>query len=503
MSEEKTKDITIHLKALDKYDMEVTGPYGLLQYVLKFLTAQYEDIKRFKTPRMHQGEMKTIIKEQKFKFLGSYNNYTNVITCKRGYFYFIVTYLYALKLQYPGKIAYQTDINIKGDLTVIDKWQHQLYKGQLEAIEAALKLKCGLIQLPTAFGKTEIFISVLESYLVKYSHNHVVITVSSNPVKEEIIARLKRYDIKSERVRVINPKGYCRSNDYRRKVDKDWLDKVGLILSDEGHHIKSKSYEKFWNECPNIEYSYAFSATLSTYNLRETIDFEDWDINTKHIIGLTGPCLVYKVGKDYNRQLHYIQARGFFSNTPPDIKGKDHPDKLDFNANLKLECRNPEFKRFIYQTVYKYAYQNNDRIFYMPIPLVAPGFELFDYLNTRGIKVIQWSSGMVRSTDGDVEPNLDSIKNALRTLGYKLMIATSMSNEGIDIEVISGVILAFGRDYKLPIQTAGRARSEGKIPMIINVYSQKNILMMSQARKRDIQLNKNYTLTPEDLNFNI
>ena len=77
-----------------------------------------------------------------------------------------------------------------------------------------------------------------------------------------------------------------------------------------------------------------------------------------------------------------------------------------------------------------------------------------------------------------------------------MLIATSTSNEGVDINGLDATILAFGRDWKFVPQTAGRV-GRGSIPLVFNIWNKEHIVFSSQANKRNIYLKKNYDCKAE------
>jgi|GEM_PF-5066997 len=110
-----------------------------------------------------------------------------------------------------------------------------------------------MIQMPTGTGKTEVFAAIVERYLRDHN-DQVLILVHRKELVEQIIERMKKFEIASTRIQA----GY-RSDTTKRvfvgmvqsmKKRMGALKNVGLIIIDEAHHSVAKSYVQILRAFP-------------------------------------------------------------------------------------------------------------------------------------------------------------------------------------------------------------------------------------------------------------
>ena len=110
-----------------------------------------------------------------------------------------------------------------------------------------------MIQMPTGTGKTEVFAAIVKRYLQNHDYQ-VLILVHRKELVEQIMERMKKFDIASTRIQA----GF--STDVTKRVFVGMvqsmkkrmgvLENVGLIIIDEAHHSVAKSYVQILRAFP-------------------------------------------------------------------------------------------------------------------------------------------------------------------------------------------------------------------------------------------------------------
>ena len=478
-----SKKIQITIKELGYYKIEISGNSDVLDLIFNFMKVE-EKIKFLKKSKIKNSKLKSLLYTTKVYSLIDFDRYSSKIISYRGYSFYILKFLWEIKKNKCNDLEITFEVDLKSNFNLLDKWKKILTRPrQLEFAEEILKLNSGIAQLPTGFGKTEIFLAIIESYLVKFKTGNILILVPKNSIKEGILDRLKKYSLEDEeRIKVINPVPFFKLKD----IDsyKTFLLNCEMVVIDEVHHAKASSYYKIYDLMPRVRYSYGFSATVSEQmNLTNSETFEDWEVDTKKCVALTGPCTVYQTGKDLKRTIHYMKVTGEMGKS-----GKDD----EFVQRVTNQCENKKFKEVLTTAIKKYAFTGNHRIFFIPVPLIDAGRALHDHLESKGVSSIHWTGRDGMTTSKEVLESFEDLKKALTSKRYNVLIATSMSNEGVDLPSLSGVILAFGRDYKLSIQTSGRATRGDTPPLILNIFNTQDNMLKSQAYNREKSLKENY-----------
>lgn len=111
-----------------------------------------------------------------------------------------------------------------------------------------------MLQMPTGTGKTEVFSSVVQSFL-RQNRKDVLILVHRKELVDQIILRLRRFDISSSRIQA----GYTTNKGNRvfvgmvqsMKSRMERVSDIGLIIIDEAHHSVAKTYVQILRAFPS------------------------------------------------------------------------------------------------------------------------------------------------------------------------------------------------------------------------------------------------------------
>ena len=211
-------------------------------------------------------------------------------------------------------------------VSLIDKW-FKIFKGnpkgltygndQIEAFRSLMRYPGAIGDLYTGFGKTELLLSIVDSY-----KDRIAILVPNNGVGDEIYIRAKKWDVEihkntwDSRVNIINPTGFLRSKN-NNEASKYWLSKVKMIIIDEcfrGNTRVLLNKNGDWDTIENIHNNNRITSVLS-YNTKTKI-FEEKPIRRK-------------IKKEYDKNLPSI----LYS-----VNGIEH--KLIATPNHKIYTKN-------------------------------------------------------------------------------------------------------------------------------------------------------------------
>jgi superfamily II DNA or RNA helicase len=244
------------------------------------------------------------------------------------------------------------------------------------------------------------------------------------------------------------------------------------------HHLSgAKSYRELYSKCKHMEYCYGFSATVSEFNLTNTREFRVFPYEAQKKIGMTGPAVIWELAKDMNKQIDYYTVHGDFGKISLE-------NNHEYSKLVTEQVKKDEFLSMIVTLLQRYG----DKTFFIPIPFLEPGEVLLNRLSLYGIPALQWTGGYSKPAGYET---LEKVKEAMESKKFRVLIATSVGGEGIDIGAIQGAILAFGRDFKATSQTTGRAGRRG-VGTVFNIFNKENGLLMSQARQRNKTLKTAY-----------
>lgn len=397
----------------------------------------------------------------------------------------VVKYLESLNIEV------ETDYFNPPKIKLIDKWKKifennpNMNNGKLQLTASNLLLddNTGIASLFTGVGKGEILLSCVESYYEQFKGN-IVIIVFNNSLCQEIELRAKKYNIYfGNRIKIINPVGYYRSNYSDTQEAKDWLKNVDCIIADEAHHFSKLDggWARLVYEA-NPNYVYGFSAT-SDISEGEDLTFESL-LKTKsyQVASLLSICGEIKINVDLPIPLKVtnLKINLINKNIYEEFK-KLNPDSMQQLVSLTLKHNDlPSIIKYIIKNIIP-----EDSICFIPIiTCIEDGEILANALNRINIPTVFYSASVICTPVGNLNNiTLSDLKDLARDKHFKILISNSVGIEGIDIPNLSSIIPLTGNSYKGIIQSIGRSARTNLIHCIF-IYDKNNHLLNRQMKNK-------------------
>lgn len=329
---------------------------------------------------------------------------------------------------------------------------------QLRGIEVGMKNHNMMFWWPTASGKTVLFGGLVLAYDLP-----TLILVNRTDLVEQHIKFLKRntgmeiggiysgiYRPKHVTVATVQTLWAMRKKD--RKLLKKFLSTIEYVLVDEAHHGEAKTFRKPVEDCVNASVRHGFSGT--PYSL--TSD----DIELESV---TGPVLS-KV------TMSYLIKRGYLSIpviTIHEFKDNIEVNSMHWNTVYRQGIVENSFRNKIGCVITEDRY-NNDMQILITVRSKKHGFIINEMLTKRfGInnKEIVYLSG------SDPQHVRDAVKKKFIDRDVRIIIVTSIWNEGIDVPNANALIKLDGgggntvrdnRGVRTTIQQVGRVLRKEK-----------------------------------------
>lgn len=332
-------------------------------------------------------------------------------------------------------------------------------------------------------GKGDMIVALVDSFLSDETKSGNVVLISySAKVCEELKERLKQFSIESERVKVIQPTGYCRRIAYKTDEELfEWDSNVSLFIADECHHFTASSWKDYAERC-QPDYIYGFSGSADKDG--------GWEINLDNIkqrkletaafdvMSYCGPAITHKelpTPIRIYRTTRWIADKETYKAF---INNPANPKQLA----PKFTLMNPEFPKILKEVIEKCT--SNDSICYIPeLTSIESGVFLCKSLNELGIPTLFLSGQTIESPVGEVEMTLEDIKEMARGKYIKVLISNGVGVEGIDIPGLSSIVSLTGKSYKNVVQAIGRS-ARANIVDCIFIFDKNNGVYNSQAYSR-------------------
>lgn len=418
----------------------------------------------------------------------TYTKHKNGVLLGRGYLDIFVTLagLSGIQVQLTNPEHFTRPI-----LTINEKWRGILNnpdrivegKTQLENLTSALdNTGLGFLKFVTGYGKTELQIALLSSYLQNYEGN-VMVMVPTSVIADNFIERLNRWEEKpilidgtkaekykvefnpNNRVNIVNPTGFLRRKDLKEGIE--WMKGVGLILADEAHHLSAESWMKVVDYCRNVDYLYGFSGTPSTEkHIVPTFNSvvldgstpRNWTPGLAQVMSITGLVKTNVSGESLDsKQIRIEILAGKYSDISDEDKG-------NYSKALDHALTSPRLARHLSL----YLRERSDRTFFFIIHKKEAGRKLRELLIEYGgfeedeICVLEskyYEPSTITSTE--------DLKRHLDTGRVRLLISTSVGMEGFDSRAISGCFLTAGKNVRYALQVLGRSRAEDSLAVFV------------------------------------
>lgn len=449
-----TRNVSKYLYSMDK-DENLYVPYGLLPYV-KYL----------------------------FKFSNDIKNYTNINH----------------KLYDVIKVVDNIE-NYRNILPGIS-----LYDNQLEAIKRIFQYKRGAIQAATGFGKTEILCATTK--IMKEINNDefptILVLEPTIELLKGIKSRFKKYKIPvndyretrmimSKKINLSHPMSLF--NDLKK--NKNILNKVEVLFTDECHHLSSNSWSALTFSMPNLIYSIGLSATFISHYHVDGKHIDDFNFNELKRIGVCGPIIMKVDGKELINKQQLAKPKLIILHNPANEEIDE--TKMDYEwqnvRKIRLQSKNRtlliakaatvfikhgykviilmnvlDWGRQIMQEIANLGYSKNVRTCF--------GGQTYEKINKRG----------------KLEKEYNSVLKLFDKEKIQCIVGSSCLTEGIDLSKVDACILAQGgKSDRVTLQSVGRALRKSKtgyFSWIVDFDDSDDKILNNQFRERMIKYKK-------------
>ena len=387
-------------------------------------------------------------------------------------------------------------------LPIIEKWHEILDtnfhmiggKTQYDNLKLLTSKSRSLGQLYTGYGKTELALAIVESYLEQYD-GKVVILVPTSKIRDEFLERAKKWDVAEpleyakfqSRVQLINPMGFARSKAFLDLSDeiRDYFNQTGLILIDEVHHLSAASYRAVIEKIPNYRFIYGMSGTVDASE-GETPDDRfrpnDLTYNYNLVLGYFGaPRMVVRNPKYL--LVTYLRFMAETEDVPEEIKS-------DYRLSIRRFFQSERLVPMLSSLLERCP----DRRVFIPTNEIDIGKSLVDRFNEY-----MGEGTAISVSASEIYPPLPEgytdLKDYLRRSKFRIICGTTALYEGFDSDRINTVFLAVGKAQRMTIQPIGRGVRSDDLPLVIFPYdtSRKLPIINSQTKNRYRKLQSEYS----------
>ena len=354
--------------------------------------------------------------------------------------------------------------------------------GEIQKTTARLieNVDYGIISIMTGGGKTEVMLSVIDSYLQDYTGNAMIITYSSKVI-DEIKLRAKKYGIESERLKFIQPNGFMKRKEASSKEFINFCKNTELLIADEAHHFTAKSWQDLFNLILP-KFMYAFTGSADVKNGKE-LNYKALEMNrissqASELMAYCGEMIIHKELQVPIRVYHVYKS---FTNIEMyEDYIESNPD--DLNKLIQFTLQDPRLASTIAEIVQK-VIPSDSMVFIPEISLIETGVKLSDQLNRLGIPTVYYSGSYVNSPVGKIKITLEELKEMARQRHFKILISNTVGVEGIDIPNLSSIIPLTGVSFKSVIQPIGRSARSNLVHCVF-IWDETNPLYMRQNKDR-------------------
>ncbi|MDX5370571.1 MAG: DEAD/DEAH box helicase [Alphaproteobacteria bacterium] len=229
--------------------------------------------------------------------------------------------------------------------------------------------------------------------------------------------------------------------DMTEKV-RTFLHSIEFLIVDEAHRASGNSFFKIVQECKNAYYRCGLTATPLMKGNRE---------DDLKLIAQTGD-VIYRITNNDLIQLG-ILAQPRFRFVQVDkfpTPGGVYPGKLDYHPIYRIGIvENEERNKLVVRETRSLVMEGRQTV--VLVKEIKHGNILYEMMRKNGLKV-EWVAGK------DNADKRDAALNRLRTGEINVLIASTILDEGLDCDAISGIVLAGGGKSKIALfQRVGRS----------------------------------------------
>ena len=365
-----------------------------------------------------------------------------------------------------GEVAFLTDITLRGY--------------QEDAVRAALKAKCGVISLPSGTGKTETMVSLVAS-LKAFP---VLWLTHTAKLREQTFDRFKsRLQYQGISIGKIgegvwNPRDVTvamiqtLSSKFRRKQVIELLQNIQMFVSDEAHHVPSSKWFKLLMKC-GAPFRYGCSAT--------PLDRKDG--SDLCLIGSTGE-IVYEMTPQEGAALGIFEVPKivfvrYLDNSCTVSQGYSRVDWMQLYREQIVEN---EDRNDVIVEICKRSVKQGRKILLL-VKMIKHGRilekRLRDWFTNDLHTTFVWGASSSSIREEVIRKFQDGI--------CKVLIASSIFDEGADIPQIDTVVIAAaGKSAIKAMQRAGRGmrKSDGKSLIVYDFEDGTHPILLRHSRTR-------------------
>ena len=348
---------------------------------------------------------------------------------------------------------------------------------------AVEKSTFGTISQFTGAGKSSMLFALADSFLQDETKSGNVVIISySSKVCDELKDRAKSFNIQSERLKILQPTGYCRRKSYHEDLSLyEWDSSVSLFIADECHHFTANSWKDYIERC-NPDYIFGFSGSADKDGGWEisldSIKEKRLESSAFDVMYYCGPAITHEELPTPIRLFRTVRYIADIKEYTSFINNDKNPKQLA----PKFTLMNKEFPVIVKEMIEKCIPE--DSICYIPeLVSIESGVFLCKSLNELGIPTLFLSGQTIESPIGEVSMTLNDIKDMARDKHIKVLISNGVGVEGIDIPGLSSIISLTGRSYKNVVQAIGRSARANVVDCIF-IFDKNNGVYNSQAYSR-------------------
>lgn len=388
----------------------------------------------------------------------------------------------------------------------------ELYDFQVSTIQKALIKKGGIAEIATGGGKTPTFLAFLKYLLSHQKISKSLIVVPSKPIAEQIhLKAVEKYGFKRDAIGVLhgerfeinspitvavinslhhNIKSYIETQNYSKGLDTtdkkvySLISKCDSLIFDECHHVKADSYSRIALLAQQSQYNLYFSGS-PFQNPDDPLN----NYGDSVVKGIAGDNLCY-VPTDYLIQRGILaQPYVLFKSIPGVVP--THP--INYKRLYEREIvKNYVRNKHIVDYTYKFAKLDFPTL--IIVNRKEHAFKLIEQMRELS-PVIYFGGGECHHYDnmGNLDTfytNMELFSEQFEKGKWKVIIATQVFDEGVDLPNIKALIIAAaGRSRIAVLQRLGRALRKKlfgeNAVYIVDFRDRTHVYLFSQSKKRE------------------